>query len=60
MANAMEFSCGCNCPYSTKLLHRAGSYNSPLGSAATQVLGQLIAQGERMVHAVPDGGAAIA
>src|SRR6185503_12335098 len=31
LPNANQFSCGVSCHYSTKLLHRAASYNSSLG-----------------------------
>src|SRR4051812_6146982 len=34
--NACEFSCGFNFPYSTKLLHRAASYNSSLASSHSE------------------------
>src|ERR671910_1441451 len=44
----------------TKLGTAATSCMRLFGSAVTQVLGQLIAQDERMLHAMPHGGAAVA
>ena len=42
LSNASEFSCGFSFPYSTKLLRRAGGYNSSLGGGHGEPKWQLL------------------